>query len=66
MKHIIGIIDPETGMLKAWVDISDLRQLFVRSQSQEASNGIAYNKDENIIYVTGKYWEYIFIVELVE
>lgn len=66
MKDIIAIIDPQTGMLKAWVDISDLRQLFVRSQSQEASNGIAYNKEENIIYITGKNWDYIFIVELVE
>ena len=66
MKDIIAIIDLETGMLKAWVDISNLRRLLDQSKRPEVSNGIAYNIDENLIYLTGKNWDYIFIVELVE
>jgi len=65
MKDKIARINPENGNLTGWVDISNLRE-FVNNQEQEVSNGIAYDQENALYYLTGKYWEYIFIVELVE
>ncbi len=65
MQDRIAIINPESGILSAWVDISNIRD-FVRSPRQEVSNGIAYNIEEDIVYLTGKYWDCIFLVQLID
>lgn len=66
MKDKIAVIDIENQKLRYWVDISHLRSGFIRNPQQEVANGIAYNKKDNMIYLTGKYWEYIFLVKLPE
>jgi len=65
MQDKIARINAETGTLIGWVDITSIRE-FVENRTQEVSNGIAYNKENEIIYLTGKNWEYIFVVQLVE
>jgi glutamine cyclotransferase len=65
MQDKIARINPDNGNLIGWVDISNLRE-FVTNPDQEVSNGIAYNEDEDVIYLTGKNWEYIFLVQLVK
>jgi glutamine cyclotransferase len=65
MQDKIARINPDNGNLIGWVDLSNLRE-FVTNPEQEVSNGIAFNEEENAIYLTGKNWEYIFVVQIVD
>jgi len=63
MTNNIAIIEPLTGRV---VGVINGTQLVAsgRGQLGEAFNGIAYNKIEKTIYVTGKNWEKMFKIEL--
>lgn len=55
----IAIINPQTGQVKAWIDLSGIEE----SESEDVSNvlnGIAYDAEENRLFVTGKRWAHIF------
>ena len=57
-------IDPKTGNVNSVVD---LRGLLRRLPHQEAVlNGIAYDKENDRLFVTGKHWPSLFEIELVE
>ena len=58
-------IDPFTGNVIGYLDFTFLRK-FIVNENVDVFNGIAYNHEKDIYYVTGKYWSYIFIVKLVE
>ncbi|MBI5323881.1 MAG: glutaminyl-peptide cyclotransferase [Ignavibacteriae bacterium] len=61
----IARIDPLTGNVIGYFDFSFLRKL-INNENVDVFNGIAYNAEKDIYYVTGKYWPYIFKVKLVE
>jgi glutaminyl-peptide cyclotransferase len=63
---MIARISPETGKVLGWVDLSPLREFVKGYPRIDVINGIAYNKEKDIYYLTGKYWPYIFEVELLE
>jgi glutamine cyclotransferase len=65
MTDMIARIDPETGDVSGWLDLSALRDYVKDNPKVEVLNGIAYNKEKDLYYLTGKYWPYIFEVELV-
>jgi glutamine cyclotransferase len=58
-------IDPTNGNVIGELDFSFLRK-FINNANADVFNGIAYNPEKDVYYVTGKYWDYIFIVKLVE
>ncbi|WP_320007564.1 glutaminyl-peptide cyclotransferase [Maridesulfovibrio sp.] len=58
----IAAIDPHNGKVKFWLDISALRPL--AGKKAEAANGIAWNADEKRLFVTGKFWNKVFEIEL--
>jgi glutaminyl-peptide cyclotransferase len=60
----IARIDLTTGKVKAYIDLSPLYSYIKNIPNLDVLNGIAYNKDDNIIYVTGKYWPYIFVIKV--
>lgn len=62
----IVIINPENGKVKAWVNISSLYNYLKYDDFPDVLNGIAYDKDNNRIFVTGKLWKYLFEIELVK
>lgn len=66
MKDIIAVIDKTNGKVKYWVDISSLRSYIRDGTNIDALNGIAYDKESGRIYLTGKYWPYIFEVEVID
>lgn len=66
MKDEIAIIDIGSGKVKGWLDISQLRNDYVHNPDQEVANGIAYDEKNDIVYITGKYWEYIFKLQIVQ
>ena len=62
-SDIIARIDPSTGVVKAWVDMEGLP---VKNRDLEAvMNGIAYDRQNKRIFVTGKNWDKLFEIELV-
>lgn len=60
-KDIIGAIDPANGKIKFWIDISNLRPL--AGKNAEVANGIAWDKKNNRLFVTGKFWNKIFEIK---
>ena len=60
----IAEIDPGTGNVNAWIDLTDLYPAPLRTDWNAVSNGIAYQPDKNVFYVTGKYWPYIYVISL--
>ena len=59
-------INPETGIVEGYVDLPALRALLKNNPEAEAFNGIAYNADNHHFYVTGKDWNRLFEIEIIE
>lgn len=60
----IVIIDPESGKVKGRIDLTDL--FADHDQEDNVLNGIAWDADQEKLYVTGKRWGKLFEIELVE
>jgi glutamine cyclotransferase len=65
MKDLLVIANINTGKVVGEVDISALRK-HIKNRYAEVSNGIAYNKKTGYFHLTGKNWEKIFVVKIVE
>ena len=60
--HILRI-DPDSGRVLGRLDASSLRNALPDESRAEAFNGIAYDSDDNRIFVTGKYWPTLFQIK---
>ena len=58
----VARIDPESGKVRAWVDLSGL--FTERWDVDNVLNGIAWDEENRHLYVTGKRWPYVFQVEV--
>ncbi|HBG00249.1 MAG TPA: glutamine cyclotransferase, partial [Firmicutes bacterium] len=58
-------IDTQTGKVLGWIDLSDLHDL-ERSEnpSVDVLNGIAYDAEDDRLFVTGKLWGSMYEIEL--
>ena len=56
----IAIINPETGVVESWLDLSGLRTLLDSGNSALELNGIMYNEETDRLFVTGKFWPKLF------
>lgn len=56
----IARIDPATGRVKAWVDLSGLLAADDRTGREDVMNGIAYDPVSDHVFVTGKWWGKLF------
>ena len=52
----IARIDPETGVVTAWVELAALRPRSLRRNREAVLNGIAWDADNHQLYITGKLW----------
>ncbi len=66
----IARIDPETGQVSAYVDLSPLRALMSPAEygpsPPEVLNGIAWDAASGRLFVTGKFWPRLFEIDLFE
>ncbi|NLE43718.1 MAG: glutaminyl-peptide cyclotransferase [Chloroflexi bacterium] len=62
----IARIDPTTGRVKAWIDLSGLTQRMSGGAQVDVLNGIAHDADQDRIFVTGKLWPAVFEIRVVE
>ncbi|GLR47006.1 glutaminyl-peptide cyclotransferase [Sphingomonas astaxanthinifaciens] len=60
----IARIDPATGRVKGWIDVSALWDRVGRNSPDAVPNGIAYDRHAKKLYVTGKYWPTLFEIAL--
>lgn len=59
----IAIIDPDTGQVEAFIDLTGLS---TRHPRADVLNGIAYDKKTDKLYVTGKWWSELYEIEIVK
>jgi glutamine cyclotransferase len=59
-KDYILIINPETGEVRGKIDLAGILQKEFRKQNTDVLNGIAFDKERNRIFVTGKNWPKLF------
>jgi glutamine cyclotransferase len=64
-KDAIAIINPDNGKVEGILDMSGLRKS-VKNQTAEVLNGIAYNPKTKTIFVTGKNWDKLFEIVVLE
>jgi len=61
----IAIIDPKTGRVTGWIDLSGLCPLPTDDQDDRVLNGIAYLPKTRHLLVTGKLWPRLYEIELI-
>ncbi|WP_170106673.1 glutaminyl-peptide cyclotransferase [Christiangramia gaetbulicola] len=65
-KDGVAIINPENGAIEGIINFSDLRNKVTQHNKLDVLNGIAYNPETDKLYVTGKNWDKIFEVKIME
>lgn len=56
----IAIIDPLNGQVKGWIELQGLTDLAGGDRREKTLNGIAYDKERDRLFVTGKLWPKIY------
>ncbi|MBI4793867.1 MAG: glutaminyl-peptide cyclotransferase, partial [Deltaproteobacteria bacterium] len=65
-ENRIVMIDPTDGRVAGWLDLSDLAARYAPADVDSVLNGIAYDSENDRIYITGKRWSKIFEIRLVQ
>jgi glutamine cyclotransferase len=60
----VAIINPQDGQVSAWLDLSGLLQLTDFKGEADVLNGIAYDEQNDRLFVTGKLWPYLFQIKM--
>ncbi|MFC1737570.1 glutaminyl-peptide cyclotransferase [Planctomycetota bacterium] len=58
-------IDPQTGQVISWIDLTGLLKRRNLKQKVDVLNGIAYDAENDRLFVTGKLWPRLFEIKLV-
>jgi glutamine cyclotransferase len=62
----IAQIDPKSGKVKGWIDIKGILPVNYRQQRKKGvPNGIAYDAQNDRLFVTGKLWPKIYEIKVV-
>lgn len=62
-QNAIAIINPQNGAVEGVIDLSDLQKKVKQHQFLDVLNGIAYKKESNTLFITGKNWNKLFEIE---
>jgi len=62
--NYIAEIDPASGNITGWIDLEGIQSYLDYNKSIDVLNGIAYDSENDKIYVTGKLWPNLFQIEL--
>jgi len=67
LRDAIAIVDPKNGAVEGVIDLTSLKnKVSVSNPKDEVLNGIAYNGEENTLFVTGKNWNKLFKIKIFE
>lgn len=59
-------IDPATGIINSIVDLTGLSEQTELGSFEAVLNGIAWDSEQERLFVTGKHWANLFEIELIE
>jgi len=62
----IIIIDPQTGKVLGEINLKGILKFSERGSRTDVLNGIAYDPENDRIFVTGKYWTKLFEIKIKE
>jgi glutamine cyclotransferase len=62
----IARIELLTGRVAAWIDLTGLLSAAERQPHVDVLNGIAYDAENDRLFVTGKWWPKLFEIQIVE
>jgi glutaminyl-peptide cyclotransferase len=62
--NLIARINPKTGAVKGWIDLTGLPETLRRRDQDAVANGIAYDAKLDRLFVTGKYWPRLYEIDL--
>jgi len=65
-KDEILRISPRSGAVLGRIDLTTLRERLQNADDAEVLNGIAYDKENNRLFVTGKNWPTMFEIKIVK
>jgi glutaminyl-peptide cyclotransferase len=61
----IAEIDPKTGRVVGWIDMTKLVEAQeVRDSANDVLNGIAYDAGRDRLFVTGKRWKAVYEIKV--
>ena len=60
----IATIDPQSGHVKAWIDLTGLMPAGELQDPEAVLNGIAYDQASDRLIVTGKLWPRVFEIKV--
>lgn len=66
LEDYIITINPQTGYVTSVIDCTEIYPAAIRSAHADVLNGIAYNKADGSIYITGKYWPELYRIKVTE
>jgi glutaminyl-peptide cyclotransferase len=69
VKSVIVVINPENGVVEATINLKELRDTILKTQQlkdDDVLNGIAYDAENNRVFVTGKNWSKLFEIEIIK
>ncbi|GGZ70966.1 glutaminyl-peptide cyclotransferase [Algibacter mikhailovii] len=65
-KNGVAIINPNNGAVEGVIDFTPLKSKVTQHKGLDVLNGIAYNPNTKTIFITGKRWDKLFEVEIIE
>jgi glutaminyl-peptide cyclotransferase len=60
----IARIDPESGKVRGWIDLTGLLDRHKFGNAPDVLNGIAYDEESGRLFVTGKLWPLLFEIRV--
>jgi len=65
-KDGVAIINPKNGAVIGVIDFSPLKKMVTQHDGLDVLNGVAYNPKTKTVFVTGKRWDKLFEVEIID
>lgn len=65
-RNGVAIINASTGATEGVIDFSPLKKIVTQHDGLDVLNGIAFNIETQSLFVTGKHWDKLFEVKIVE
>lgn len=66
MSDMIVRIDPESGDIRSYIDLSGLKEDAGVRGNDSVLNGIAWDEEGRRLFVTGKYWPKLYQIKLAD
>jgi len=64
--QVIVRINPDTGDVIGWINLEGLLDLTAVTQEWDVLNGIAYDEENDRLFVTGKWWPELYEIDLIQ